>query len=355
VRTALGIARDDLGFNERWLDVDMRTLAPHTFTPNIGQICDPARPRMLMPLGKTHRRFEWQLHADETNEEMERPEVAWKLLEEFGVTPRTHEISRQIVYGFQSRIATRWRVGRVFLAGDAAHTMPPYAGQGVCSAIRDANNLAWKLHLVLTGRADETLLDTYETERRPHALAWTRISIAEGEVSVVTDPAKAAERDARLLAADGIAMPDFPKLETGLLLHDDSGAPLAPAGTLSVQGRVRRGDREGLLDDVLGASRFQLIVRGAVEQALDLQQRRFLDGLDAIIVELGETVTDIDGRITHYLDEHGLAGVLHRPDFYVFGAVADLEDLGALVDALQAALGGGPAQRSGRRPPAVSA
>ena len=148
----------------------MRTLRAIEMQPNIGQICDPARPRMLMPLGATHRRFEWMLLGHESIEQMERPETAWALLDEFGVTPDTHEIARQIVYTFQARIAERWREGNVLLSGDAAHTMPPFAGQGLLSSLRDSSNLAWKLDLVLRGRAADALLDTYESERRPDVL-----------------------------------------------------------------------------------------------------------------------------------------------------------------------------------------
>lgn len=346
-RTTLGIPREDFGFNERWLDIDMKTLKPHKFSPNIAQIADPARPRMLMPLGKGHRRFEWMVMDGETDELMERPETGWELLSEWDVTPETHEIARQIVYHFQARIAERWRRGRVFLAGDAAHTMPPYAGQGVCSSIRDVNNLAWKLDLVLDGLAPDTILDSYELERRAHVTDWTRISLAEGEVSCVTDPVVAAERDKRLLSGEPLPIPHFPTLRDGLLIHGPDSDVVPPVGTLGLQGRVRYRGREGLFDDLLGHSRFQLISRaGDPFSRLSEGEREFLAKLGAIVAEVvppasdadPDAVVDIDGAYARYFDEYGLDAVLNRPDFYVFGGVESIDSLGSLVQALKDAL-----------------
>jgi 2-polyprenyl-6-methoxyphenol hydroxylase-like FAD-dependent oxidoreductase len=328
VRSALGIEREDLGFNERWLDVDMQTLRPLAFEPNLVQICDPRRPRMLMPLGRDHRRFEWMLLPGEATADFERREVAYELLAEFGVTPETHEIARQVVYTFQARIAETWRVGRVLLLGDAAHTMPPFAGQGLLSSLRDANNLAWKLDLVLRGLAPEMLLDTYERERRPHVAGWTEISMAEGAVSCELDPERAAERDARLLAGEGVAASAPPELGPGVF----ADAPLAR--TLGMQGRVRLNGRAGRFDDVVGGRRFTIVSWGP--SGLDNDPR--LRALGAGVVDVSRA--DEDGRYRAYFDAHGVEAVVNRPDFYVFGAARTLDDLPTLVDDLISRIGG---------------
>jgi 2-polyprenyl-6-methoxyphenol hydroxylase-like FAD-dependent oxidoreductase len=335
VRDALGIEREDLGADERWLVCDMRTLQPLEFTPNIGQICDPRRPRMLMPLGRAHRRFEWMLLPHETIEEMSRPEVAWGLLEEFGVTPETHEIARDVVYTFQARIAERWRDRRVFLTGDAAHTMPPFAGQGLLSSLRDSNNLAWKLDLVLRGLATDALLDTYERERRPHVHAWTQISLAEGRVSCELDPQRAAERDARLLAGEPLDIPHPPNI-TGPLTAD--GGPLGHplAGTLGLQGRIRRGDTVARFDDLLGASRFSVVAMGLDPRTvLSGEQLAWLELIGAIVTEV-RADEDVDGTYAAYFSTHGIVAVINRPDFLVFGAARDGVGLARLVDDLRA-------------------
>ncbi len=347
VRRALGIEREDLQFDERWLVCDMEILEPIAFSVNIGQICDPARPRMLMPLGYKHRRFEWMVLPDESTEEMERPEASWRLLEEFGVTPQNHRIARNIVYRFQARIADRWREGRVFLAGDAAHTMPPFAGQGMLSSLRDANNLAWKLHLVMSGRAAEELLDSYERERRAHVRAWTAISLAEGRISCELDPRKAAARDARLLAGDKLPAPHPPRIEVGIVPAVGSPYANALAGTLGLQARVSANGGEGLFDDLFGHSRFVVLALGEdPTQILSSAQLERLSGLGAVVVEaLPEgaqsrpgAFVDVEGRYRSYFVQHDVVAVVNRPDFNVFGAVRRLHDLPGLVDELFARL-----------------
>jgi 2-polyprenyl-6-methoxyphenol hydroxylase-like FAD-dependent oxidoreductase len=339
VREALGIARDDLGADQRWLDVDMRTLRPIEMHPNIGQICDPARPRMLMPLGASHRRFEWMLLPHETIEEMERPETAWALLQEFGVTPDTHQIARQIVYTFQARIAERWRDGNVLLTGDAAHTMPPFAGQGLLSSLRDSSNLAWKLDLVLGGRAPAALLDTYESERRPHVRAWTEISLAEGRVSCELDPQRAAARDRRMIAGEHPVPAHVPMLGPGAFQRDPDGF----VGSLGLQARVAVPRGVGRFDDLLGPRRWALLTRGgAPHDHLEGAQLRVLSGLDAIAMEVlpagsaprGCAIVDVDGRYQAWMDEHRVQAVLTRPDFAVFGAARRLAELPDLIDSL---------------------
>lgn len=343
VRQALGIEREDLQFDERWLVCDMETLTPKSFAVNIGQICDPARPRMLMPLGLRHRRFEWIVLPHETTEEMERLETSWRLLQEFGVTPASHRIVRNVVYRFQARIAERWREGQIFLAGDAAHTTPPFAGQGMLGSLRDANNLAWKLDLVLRSAAPDPLLDTYEQERRAHVRAWTEISLAEGRISCELDPQKAAERDARLLSGEKLPAPRPPRIEDGIVAGFDSPYANPLAGTLGLQARVRAEGRVGLFDDVFGASRFSVVTfGGAASDVLSSAQCERLSALGAVVTEIrpahalpsAGACVDVDGRCSEYFTRYGIAAVVNRPDFNVFGAVTRLEDLPGLVEQL---------------------
>jgi hypothetical protein len=275
----------------------------------------------------------------ETIEEMERPEAAWALLQEFGVTPETHQIARQIVYTFQARIAERWRDGNVLLTGDAAHTMPPFAGQGLLSSLRDSSNLAWKLDLVLGGRATAALLDTYESERRPHVRAWTEISLAEGRVSCELDPERAAERDRRMLSGEHPMPAGLPMLGPGAFQRDPDGF----IGSLGLQARVAVPRGVGRFDDLVGARRWALLTRGgAPHDHLEGARLRVLSGLDAIAREVlpagsaprDGAIVDIDGRYEAWMDEHGVQAVLTRPDFAVFGAAQRPADMPDLVDSL---------------------
>jgi 2-polyprenyl-6-methoxyphenol hydroxylase-like FAD-dependent oxidoreductase len=339
VRSRLGIERDDLGFNEKWLDVDARKKRHLHFDFDCGQRCDPRRPITVLPLGKRHRRWEWALLPGETVEDFERPETAWRLLGELGVGPDDVEIVRQLVYTFEARTAVEWQRGRFLLIGDAAHTMPPFMGQGMCSGMRDAKNLAWKLDLVLRGLAPEELLGTYEQERRPHAHDWTVISLEAGKVPCTTDPVEARARDERFRSGWMPPLPDFPKLVTGVLARDASGQVAAPAGELGLQARVSRGGRVELFDDAFEAGAlWQVIgVSGDPRAALEPHDVAFLDGLGAVFAHVGPggDAEDVDGAYAAYFAERGVDIVVNRPDFYVYGGAATPDGLPGLVAGLR--------------------
>lgn len=341
VRSMLGIERDDFGFNERWLNFDTEWLRPVPAEFRITkQYCDPARGHMYMIIGESRQRFEFALLPDEERAAFERPETAWRLLAQaHGLGPEDVRIIRQIVYTFEARVARRWRDGRVFLAGDAAHTMPPYLGQGACSGIRDAVNLGWKLDLVLRGLADDTLLDTYERERRPHATAITQMALAFGRIANTHDPEAAAQRDAAFRSGQAPPPPVMPTVADGVLRHLPDGTVSPSAGGLVPQGRVTVGGRTGRFDDVFGRG-FMLITDTDTDMgaALSPEQRAFLDRLGCRTARLDAEVTDEDGVHAAYLRELGAVAYLARPDFVLFGSAGDRDEIGPLVDELRAAV-----------------
>ncbi len=248
-RSAAGIAWTDLGFQADWLIVDYRPHDPDSDIPmpEAGQICDPARPTSLFRrIGHKHCRWEFMLLPGEMREEMERPERIWALLSPW-VKPEDGILVRQAVYTFRSGLASTWRCGSMLLVGDAAHLMPPFLGQGMGSGFRDALNLAWKLDLVLRTDAADTLLDTYEEERKPHVAAIIEQAVALGRVVCVSGPAEAALRDAALLSGDVPPPPPFPTVSGRLFAQHDE-----LAGTLAPQSVVRVGTAEGMFDDVMG-------------------------------------------------------------------------------------------------------
>ncbi|MEM7091817.1 MAG: bifunctional 3-(3-hydroxy-phenyl)propionate/3-hydroxycinnamic acid hydroxylase [Actinomycetota bacterium] len=170
VRKTLGIAIEDQGYDQPWLVVDTTLLDPELELPAVAQqLCDPARITTFVPGHGTRRRWEFRLHDDETRDDMNDPARVAELLAPWG-SPDQLQIDRSAVYRFHALVAERFRVGPVFLAGDSAHQMPPFNGQGMNSGIRDAENLSWKLALVAEDAATDALLDTYEVERRPHAV-----------------------------------------------------------------------------------------------------------------------------------------------------------------------------------------
>jgi 2-polyprenyl-6-methoxyphenol hydroxylase-like FAD-dependent oxidoreductase len=290
VREALGIERRDLGFQERWLvvDVEPRDMAALDL-PAACQWCDPRRPSTHVQSGPRHRRWEFKLlpgeHPANFGEER-----AWELLAPwFG--PDDGELVRHTVYEFRSMLAERMREGRVLLAGDAAHLTPPFLGQGLGAGLRDAANIVWKLDLVLRGLAGESLLDTVSAERQTQNEFLISFAIELGKVLCELDPAKAAERDAVIRAAG--PPPEVAAVPIGEGLSAADGA----ARGLTVQGRLEIGGREGLLDDLTGGG-FTLLARSTdLLDALTSEQRAFLASIGTHVVCLSEA-RDLDGRAT---------------------------------------------------------
>ena len=161
VRGQIGVPVCDLGFAFDWLIVDVIPHEQRRWEPLNWQLCDPVRPTTLVSGGPGRRRWEFMRLPHETIDDLNSEKTTWRLLERWGRTPENTTIERHAVYTFRARWTDLWRNGRVLLAGDAAHLMPPFAGQGMCSGIRDAANLAWKLDSVLAGRASDALLDSY--------------------------------------------------------------------------------------------------------------------------------------------------------------------------------------------------
>lgn len=213
VRRHAGIALDDLRFDQPWLVLDtvLRDGADPALPDRAIQYCDPARPATFVPSAGRHRRWEFMLLDGEDPAAIERPEAVAELLSPWVEVGRDVDVIRSAVYRFHALVADRWRAGRLLLAGDACHQMPPFLGQGMCSGIRDTANLAWKLGLVLDGITDDDVLDTYQPEREPHVRAIARLAVEVGGIISTTDPAVAAERDAAMTADRTSTQPDLPR------------------------------------------------------------------------------------------------------------------------------------------------
>ncbi|MGV1048140.1 MAG: bifunctional 3-(3-hydroxy-phenyl)propionate/3-hydroxycinnamic acid hydroxylase [Solirubrobacterales bacterium] len=350
VRPALGIGNSDYGFEENWLVCDFERRRELDWVPTFRQVCDPAQPIAIVRIGPMHQRFSFMLEPDEDPERATDPDRVWRRVAEY-VTPADADLIRVANYVFRSRVADRWRAGRVLLAGDAAHEMPPFLAQGMCSGMRDAHNLAWKLDLVLAGLTGEDLLDSYQPEREPHVRFITEKAIELGRVQTLRDPEMARERDRRMLAARRQnRAPEklrYPALAGGALT---AGVGAPHGGEFFVQGRVRSGWREGLFDDVVGQGPCAL-ARGEEIEALDADARerwRALGGRLARLAGGGEAgvesdevavVEDLDGTYGAWFDAHDCEAAVVRPDWYLFGTAADGAGLASLLAAVEAALG----------------
>lgn len=293
VRKACGIAFEDLGFEEPWLVVDVLVDDPARLPSANLQICDPARPTTCVMMGEGRHRWEFMILPGETPDQISSDASVRRLLAPWQVEGAVR-IERTAVYTFRARIARQWRKGRVLLAGDAAHQTPPFAGQGLCSGLRDAANLAWKLAAVTKGAAAETLLDTYQPERAPNLRATIDMAIMMGRMVCTTNRLSAGWRDmkfalARMLGKLPDGPPAYPPIGAGAILAGSTAA-----GRYFPQLVASDGSR---LDDVLGPDA-RLITRDALGEGL---------------------LAPFAASLQEWLDHHAVDAVLVRPDRYVYG------------------------------------
>jgi 3-(3-hydroxy-phenyl)propionate hydroxylase len=333
VRDLAGIGIDDLDFDESWLIVDT-IVNDVSRLPEVNlQICDPARPTTCVLMGEGRHRWEFMVKPGETPDDLLDDAMIGRLLEPWDVAGAV-EIERKAVYRFSARIAEQWQRGAIFLAGDAAHQMPPFAGQGLCSGIRDAANLAWKIAAVVKGEAAAPILETYQPEREPNVRAIVGLAMMMGRTVCITDPDAAAARDAQMLAAraanpQSAGAAAFPDILTGLI---HAGTP----GAGSYFPQPKAGPRR--LDDLLGPGPWVVA-------------RETPPSSSAVPCYSLDDIEPFGAEVRHWLDDHGAEAVLVRADRYVFGSgPADELTARYLAD-----LRGHPAARSGQgRDPAIS-
>jgi 3-(3-hydroxy-phenyl)propionate hydroxylase len=345
VRKSLGIALQNYGFEEPWIIVDTLVSDPAALPDHSVMYCDPVRPATYIPQPGNHRRWEFMLLDGETPEVMETPSSIHQLLKPH-VDVEKVEIVRSAVYRFHGLITSSWRVGRIFLAGDAAHQTPPFYGQGMCHGIRDVANLVWKLEHVLRNPNLFGLLDTYATERHPHVKSIIDASVENGRYICILDPDEARARDERLRAraAAGADVRSFRSVIPGIVDGVLSPMPHAVRGQLMIQPDVLTPAGDIVpLDEVLGAG-FALITVDPCIDGHDLEW--FNKELGGRVVRVGgraelggrADVHDINGALDAWFVDNQVSSALIRPDRYVFGVNDGLEATSRLLTDLRQAL-----------------
>ena len=356
VREKLGFVLEGTTFDERWLIVDVRSnvnTIKHTKV-----FCDPARPCLTLPGPNDTRRWEFKLHPHEKDEDLLRADVVHQLIMTHDADPNA-ELVRKTVYRFHARVAKRWSDGRVFIAGDAAHLTPPFAGQGMNSGVRDVHNLSWKLAAVLRGIAGPKLLETYGQERYDHVWDMIRLALRMGRVFAPRNRLDAFVtqtffRSLRLIPplGDYVAQMKYkpkPRFRDGFLVPDGRSRRETLVGRLLPQPRVTQPDgRTALLDEAIG-NRFALLVRTTDPHAAFAHLGQPIwDRLEAVRIAVlpeGAPVQAFDGLTVVVETGTGLAAalgsmvdsaVLLRPDHYVASvfALSDAAQGAARVAAL---------------------
>ncbi len=364
IRRALDISFEGKTAPNQWIVIDIAN--DPLGTPNVYLCCDPVRPYVSAALPHGVRRFEFMVMPGETEEELGKPENMRKLLAKVLPDPDRVELIRKRVYTHNARLAGRFRVKRVLLAGDAAHIMPVWQGQGYNSGMRDASNLGWKLALVVKGLAGEALLDTYEQERRDHAKAMIDLSVLAGHVLAPPKRWQGALRDGISWALNYLPavkryflemrfkpMPQYTK--GALVAQENSKA--SPVGRMFIQPKVLTESGETrLLDDVIG-SNFAFIAWGnnplwglsaEQEQAWRALGACFIQVLPQVQLKAGREVPegvirvgDSTGRLKEWFGRFPVSIALLRPDRFV-GAVAIPQTIGQASDTLLRALAAQP-------------
>ncbi|MEU5893905.1 bifunctional 3-(3-hydroxy-phenyl)propionate/3-hydroxycinnamic acid hydroxylase [Streptomyces sp. NPDC047461] len=329
-RAQLNIGYEGKTYEDRWVVIDTKMLKPWPDHDKLRFHCDPARPAVDCPTPLGHHRWEFPILPGDDEKQLTTEEAVYRLVARYGVSRDSVEVLRATVYSHHVRFASRFRAGRVFLAGDAAHAMPPWIGQGMAAGVRDVANLCWKLDAVLRGGLPEAVLDSYEAERKPHVREVTKRAVFVGRIITERRLPVARVRNGALRALDRI--PGF-----GDWMQDSNWIPVAQyeAG-LQARSRTRATGHQVpqpwvtgpdgtrvRLDDALGG-RWLLLHAGAATP-----QPAWPSGVPSLTVTPAGsrpaegTLVDSDGVLLPWMTRHGAATLALRPDAYVYAAAAE--------------------------------
>lgn len=340
VRRTLNIGFDGKTAPNQWIVIDIEN--DPLATPHIYLCCDPVRPYVSAALPHGIRRFEFMVMPGETQEELSKPENINKLLAKVLPNTQNIEVIRQRVYTHNARIAEKFRVDRILLAGDAAHIMPVWQGQGYNSGMRDAFNLGWKMALVIQGKAGPELLDSYQIERKDHAKAMIDLSVMAGHVLAPPKKWQGFVRDGIAYALNYIKpikqyllemrFKPMPQYHDGVLIPNTQKN--SPVGKMFIQPKVQLVTGEHvLLDEVIGND-FAILAWGVDPQwglsAASMQQWKklgvkFIQVLPAIQLQNEKRkqydgvicVGDIGTEIRTWFGRTNDSMVILRPDRFV--------------------------------------
>lgn len=330
IRCQLGVGYAGRTYGERWIVIDTKVLSEWPGHDRLRWHCNPARPTVDCPTPLGHHRWEFPVRDEEDEKELLADDAIWNVLQAQGVTEQHVKILRAVCYSHHVRFANQWRTGRIFLAGDAAHAMPPWIGQGMSAGVRDVANLCWKIGAVLAGSLPETVLDTYQSERLPHVREVTNRAVKTGQLIIERRPVRAALRNHVLRTATRIPyfttwlrkhrwIPDA-RYTDGLLARTGNAAVgwlIPQPWVIDETGATRR------LDDVVGG-RWMILHVGPAQRWQSWRSA----GVESLEVTppgsppTADAVIDSEGSLIAWLRRKGSAAVVIRPDGFVYAGAA---------------------------------
>ncbi|MEM8935223.1 MAG: bifunctional 3-(3-hydroxy-phenyl)propionate/3-hydroxycinnamic acid hydroxylase [Pseudomonadota bacterium] len=301
---------EDFGFHERWLVIDAIL---NDEKPELGeysvQFCIPQRPATYVRGPGMRRRWEITINQQEDPQKVTKPDYVWDLLSDW-LKPDEAELERIALYVFHSLLAKTWRKGRLLLAGDACHQTPPFMGQGMCTGIRDAANLYWKLALLCKGAVPaaraEDLLASYEKERKPNARTYIETAIRLGGL-INTSKTKEDLQAALPVCKGGVQMQSIsPPLGKAMGYGDLAG---------HLFGQPQLDDGSWIDDDFL----HEFLVVADTKLAKEL----------ALPDDVGLITTDMSSDAASHLSRLDVGAVILRPDRYIFAGANSTDELNA--------------------------
>ncbi|WP_420108257.1 FAD-dependent monooxygenase, partial [Mycolicibacter arupensis] len=329
IRGQLGIGFGGRTFSERWIVIDTKVIHEWPGHDRLRFQCNPERPTVDCPTPLGHHRWEFPVRDEEDEQSFLNEDAIWTVLQAQGITRGDVEILGFACYSHHVRFADQWRAGRIFLAGDAAHAMPPWIGQGMCAGVRDVSNLCWKLAAVLSGSLPESVLDSYQDERLPHVKEVTERAAKTGKLIIERNPVRATLRNHffRTLSRvpyfttwlrDHRWLPDA-RYRSGLLASNGNPA----VGWLIPQPWMldEHGDRTRL-DDAIGTG-WAVLHTGEVSP----QDWRSA-GVPVIRISppgsapANGCLVDCDGALHRWLTAKKASAVAVRPDKFIYAATA---------------------------------
>ncbi|KAB2384850.1 bifunctional 3-(3-hydroxy-phenyl)propionate/3-hydroxycinnamic acid hydroxylase MhpA [Actinomadura montaniterrae] len=327
-RGQLGVGFEGRTYEDRWLVIDTKLLNEWPGYDRLRFHCDPDRPAVDCPTPLGHHRWEFPVLPGEDGQELVTEAAIWRLLGRQGITGENVSILRAVIYSHHVRFADRWRIGRIFLAGDAAHVMPPWIGQGMAAGVRDAANLCWKLAAVLSGALPDSVLDSYQAERAPHVRNMTRRAVLVGRIiterrpwiTALRDPAfrglgRLGRLNRALQAASWIPACRY---RDGFFRTIEGTA--APGRKVPQPWVLDESNARVRLDDVLGAGWSLLHLGSSPDETWQAAADTVLQVLPAGAAPRPGAVVDTDGTLTDWMREMRAVALVLRPDRIVYTA-----------------------------------
>ena len=331
-RKMLGISMTGETVDTLWVVIDCRVKRWWPDRDFLTFWTDRERPVVDIALSAGNHRWEIPLKPGETEADFPTSAEVWPLLAAMGVTEDDVEIHQHAFYRHHVRMAETFRSGRVFLAGDAAHLMPPWAGAGMQTGMRDAYNLGWKIAGIVGGDLGEEWLETYEAERRPSAEFYTAVAVGLGRV--IKQEATPEELEAMNTIPEGLVTPWEPPINAAPTLV--AGWIQGETGDASIVGRYLPQplvcDAVGHLDRLDGLLPKGFVVLGNDVDPLEVlsaEERAGWDALGASYVAVrpktsytraASDLVDLEEALLPWLDRYGARVVGVRPDKFVAAA-----------------------------------